>query len=436
MSSYQARVMSSHNTSGSMDLEVYALRRQPFRTIYIVAEMLITLFFRLPYWMILYIPKHRRPRISWPYARCIAVELVRTFMFAGPVAARAGPITTSPNHRAIPDIPGIKVVWIDPTPDLLFGDVKKWAIAGNVRPARIPGYWYDRLGNDTQVDELPLNGEKVLYMIHGGVFVGLSAHPSYTFGPMYRRLVSSHPSIRRGLAVEYRLTTGPPLEHEHPFPAALMDVLAGYAYLVDHLGFAPEDIIIEGDSAGGNLAIALVRYIIENRTGKNHLPAPPGGLILISPWVDLGHSHDFPDCSHESCLSTDYLPGYASPILVWARKHYCSAVGYPEATNSNRYISPASIDHDMEHVSFKGFPKTIIVYGDAEVLHDQVVTLRERMVDDLGGWVHHHVVKDGIHDALVMPLFETERAAAHEAIDRWLEQVIFKGTRNELGFKY
>ncbi|THH33314.1 hypothetical protein EUX98_g877 [Antrodiella citrinella] len=407
-----------------MDLEVYALRQQPFRAIYIVVELLITVFIRLPYWLILYIPRHRRPRVSWPYSRCIAVEILRTLMFVGPIAARAGPISTKPDHRSIPDIPGVKALWIDPTPDLLFGDVNEWADAGNIPYVRLPGYWYDRHGDDTPIGTAPHKGEKVLYMIKGGAFVGLSAHPDYTFGPMFRRLVGSHPLIRRGFSVEYRLTTGPPLEHEHPFPTALMDVLAGYAYLTDHVGFAPEDIVVEGDSSGGNLAIALVRYLIENGTEKNHLPGVPGGLILVSPWVDLGDSHDdHPECSQRMCLSSDYLPGYGSPMMVWARKHYCSVVGYPEATNSNRYISPASIDHDMEHVSFKGFPRTLIVYGDAEVLHDQVVTLRDRMVDDLGGeWVRHHVVKDGIHAILVMPWFNFECKAAFEAIDVWLKE--------------
>ena len=265
-------------------------------------------------------------------------------------------------------------------------------------------------------------------MIHGGAFVGYSVHPNHTFGSMYRQLVSTHPSIRRGLAVEYRLSTGPPLEHANPFPAALLDILAGYAYLTDVVGFAPGDIVVVGNSSGGNLAIALVRYILENRTEKNHIPDIPRGLILVSPWVDLGESHDYPDGSHHTCQNSDYVPIYCSPLLIWARKQYCSVVGYPEATNTNRYISPASTDHEMEPVSFKGFPQTFVLYGDAEMLYDQVCTLREKMAEDIGcDRVHYHVVKDGVHNILAVPFFESGCQNAFAAVGRWLAKILKEG---------
>lgn len=344
---------------------------------------------------------------------------------------RVGPVFKQPDHHAVPvqkqGRRKIKAVWVDPVPEPVLGDMKRWADRGGVKSIPIPGYWYDKPGYDVSPEETPLAGEKVLYMLHGGAFIGLSAHPSYTCGPMYRKLVSSHPLIRRGFAVEYRLTSGPPLvrEYTNPFPAALIDAVAGYAYLVDVVGFAPGDIIVEGDGAGGNLAVALIRYLVETRTDKNHLPAPPGGLILFSPWVDLGDSHDSPGASHHVCTDSDHLPSYFDPIMTWTRKNYCAIVGYPEAPNTNRYISPACIDHEMETVSFKGFPKTLLVYGDAEILHDQVVTLRERMVDDLGGeWVQHHAIKDGVVNMMVMSFFHEESAEAFSAINKWLETTL------------
>ena len=51
---------------------------------------------------------------------------------------------------------------------------------------------------------------------------------------------------------EYRLAP------EEPFPAAVEDVMACYRELLS-LGYAPEDIVVAGDSAGGNLTMVLLQ---------------------------------------------------------------------------------------------------------------------------------------------------------------------------------
>ena len=88
-------------------------------------------------------------------------------------------------------------------------------------------------------------------------------------------------------SVEYRLSSTHPLPEENPFPAALLDALAGYVHLVDVMGYDPANVIVAGDSAGGNIALALARYLVEIRgrraeAGVALLPAPPGHLLLIS----------------------------------------------------------------------------------------------------------------------------------------------------------
>ncbi len=76
------------------------------------------------------------------------------------------------------------------------------------------------------------------------------------------------------LSIDYRLAP------EHPFPAALDDVVAVYRKLLD-LGFAAPHLGWLGDSAGGGLAVATVQEL-----RRQALPTP-AALALLCPWVDL-----------------------------------------------------------------------------------------------------------------------------------------------------
>lgn len=47
------------------------------------------------------------------------------------------------------------------------------------------------------------------------------------------------------------------------FPAHLQDAITTYHHLIKTLGIDPAKIIISGDSAGANIALALLRYLVE-----------------------------------------------------------------------------------------------------------------------------------------------------------------------------
>ncbi len=69
------------------------------------------------------------------------------------------------------------------------------------------------------------------------------------------------------------------LAPEHPYPAALNDVIEGYQKLIE---LKPDaNIVLMGDSAGGNLAAALLLEI--KRQG---LPQPKS-TVLLSPALDI-----------------------------------------------------------------------------------------------------------------------------------------------------
>ncbi|MDQ3728219.1 MAG: alpha/beta hydrolase [Actinomycetota bacterium] len=102
--------------------------------------------------------------------------------------------------------------------------------------------------------------------IHGGAFCFNSPRPYTTFLAHLARALGA--SV---LAVGYRLAP------EHPYPAALEDVLAAFRAVSRDSG----PVIVGGDSAGGGLALSAT--IALRDAGETQ----PRGLFLMSPWVDL-----------------------------------------------------------------------------------------------------------------------------------------------------
>ena len=309
------------------------------------------------------------------------------------------------------------------------GDLKIWAKIANVQSIRVPGYWTHRKGSLIKVESASQLEEKVVYHLHGGGYITLSAHPNDIPAPVAMGFLDVVDPVTRVFALEYRLASGKPLKTEHPFPTQLLDALAGYNYLVNVVKFAPENIIVVGDSAGGNLALALVRYLIKYQgTTDVPLPGPPGALVLVSPWVDLGVTHDsIPNGSATKFISSEYLD------IADAVPHSKDAFTGPHgigAAETNPYISPASL-HPGLIVDFKEFPRTFIVAGGAEVFYDAIKTFKNRMVADLGegnglkpneGKVRYHEAPDAVHDYLAFLWHEPERTDTLKEINEWVKQ--------------
>lgn len=192
---------------------------------------------------------------------------------------------------------------------------------------------------------------------------------------------------------------------------------------MNDVGFSPKDIVVAGDSAGGNLAHALVRYLVEATTLPGGIPQPPGALLLISPWSDMGTSHTEPTASVKTCLKSDILTDLDEGLFVHARSNYCGVLGFPSAANSNRYLSPASNHEDMPSVSFKGFPHTFVVAGDAELFVDQIRDLVNRMKQDLGEKVVYHEEPDAVHDYIGLEAWGPEGAKTRQEFGAWLSKV-------------
>lgn len=113
------------------------------------------------------------------------------------------------------------------------------------------------------------DADKLVLYFHGGGFF-MSSPTEHR--PIIWRVAGA--TRRRVLAIDYRKAP------DHAFPSWIDDAFAAYEHVLAS-GVAPADILLSGDSAGGNIALALV-----NRIRARGAPAPDG-LVLFSPWADM-----------------------------------------------------------------------------------------------------------------------------------------------------
>ena len=262
-----------------------------------------------------------------------------------------------------------------------------------------------------------------------------TAHPDGAANRILKDFLqnSSSPSIRRTFAVEYRLSSpGEPGKGAvFPFPAAFIDGLAGYLYLIK-LGFPEENIILVGDSAGGNLALALVRYLLSNKEQQPQLPKIPGSLVVLSPGTDVSEMFNENPGPHSSITlnaERDWLvPINSGLISACALVFLGGRPEHVELAYRNPYISPASSillgltpDSPIRTISFKGFPRTFIDNARFEAFYDQIRRLGEAMVEDLGEEMVMYNEADGCtHDYLTIDWHDPDRTITSKKILKWL----------------
>ncbi|CAB4445437.1 unnamed protein product [Rhizophagus irregularis] len=209
--------------------------------------------------------------------------------------------------------------------------------------------------------------DRVILYIHGGAyFMGSAAQHRFLIQKVAKA------SAARAFSIDYRLAP------QSPFPAAVVDSLAAYLYLIQppaDAGFDPinpKQIVIMGDSAGGGLALSLM--LVLRDAG---LPQPAGAACW-SPWVDLYHSLP----SIFSNGPTDYIPnGFvhkaspANPI-----KDYKNIQQRLERVQYYAYNSALSIPYVSPILSddLGGLGEIFITCGSGERLRDESILLAHK----------------------------------------------------------
>ena len=186
--------------------------------------------------------------------------------------------------------------------------------------------------------------DRAILYLHGGAFVACS--------PLTHRRLTTALAKESGVAlfaVDYRLAP------EAPFPAALDDSLAGFDALRAR-GIPARNIAIAGDSAGGNLALAVPLALAMRASTER-----PAGVLAFSPWTDLagtGASLKTNDRSDDMLVGTG---------ITESARNYAAT----DQDLRNPLASPLYGD-------LAGFPATLVFASTSEILLDDARRFVER----------------------------------------------------------
>lgn len=228
--------------------------------------------------------------------------------------------------------------------------------------------------------------DKIIMYCHGG---------GYTCGGLgYARVLATKLAVHTGLEVisfEYRLAP------ENPYPAQIEDAVAVWNYLMLK-GYGASDIVVAGDSAGGNLALELC---LKLSADERMLPL---ALVLMSPWTDMRAVNP----SYETYKDKDPMLSYEYVVSV--RGAY------------------AGVDADFESPEFspllanlKMLPPTLIQVGSNEILRDDSEKLAKKL-SKIGIQAKLEVYSECWHVFQQMPIHKASHAL--ESVRSFLENIL------------
>jgi len=178
--------------------------------------------------------------------------------------------------------------------------------------------------------------------LHGGAFIGGKLGTYRPFcGALARRLQA------QVILPDYRLAP------EHPFPAAPDDCLAVYRELIA-CGVDPAELVVCGDSAGGNLTLATLQS-----ARAEGLPMPRCA-VLISPGADLsGTAASWAENDHSDVMLSQHVIRLMGEVYLQGH----------DPTDPR--VSPLRGD-------FAGLPPILVSVSEEECLRDDAYALAAR----------------------------------------------------------
>ncbi|WP_018901222.1 alpha/beta hydrolase [Rhizobium sp. 2MFCol3.1] len=211
-------------------------------------------------------------------------------------------------------------------------------------------------------------GKRAILYVHGGGFYSGSLDTHRASAASFAKAASADV-----LLIDYRLAP------EYPYPSQIDDTLTAYLWLLDS-GYESSNIVMLGDSVGGNLAIEAVLRQIKLRG------PPPAAVITISAVTDLAAT----GASIKTNAANDPF-GNALQIET-ARKAYLG-----DRSPTDPRVSPLYAD-------MKGFPPLLMQVGSKEISLDDTLRLADK-AKEAGVDVTTEVLPGMIHQWQLFPFW-------------------------------
>lgn len=338
---------------------------QPFKAAY-MAFLIMKILTMLPWLLARYSLAAFRPLPEWSLKACIFSEVWRQVFRYHAKTRYSGLAGVISDHQKAKERHSLA----RPAEAKYYSGALK---PGAAKPMAVGGLWYPAPLFEGSPN---LEDEKVVLYLPGGAFV--IAFGQETRGQLVSGIMSQYLKATRTFYAQYRVSS----DANTRFPAALQDMVTCYHYILS-LGIRPQNVILSGDSAAGNLVIGFLRYL----EATSELPLP-GAAIVWSPWVDVtpqaANSYET-----NRNASTDFL---INSILEWGVDAY-----FPQKqpnADQMAYISPL-------HHPFRTKVPLFINAGSAEGLFDTIKEFADQMAAVQGNKVKFHATELSPHDLIM-----------------------------------
>jgi len=250
--------------------------------------------------------------------------------------------------------------------------------------------------------------QKILLYFHGG---GFAIPPLPGHARFWKQTVDQLEKQGKGLTVavvEYSLTSKDGSGSR--YPVQIKQAVESLRYILEK-GNTTSNIIIGGDSAGGQLALAIISVILHGFQGIEplKLDEPLAGMLLISPWV----SYQTDNPSWKENKDKDIVPAECLHILTDA---------YLDSGDRNNFSEP----HQADVSWWRNIPaKSILnVYGGYECFRDDIAEVGKAL-KDAGNQVQNVACAKQVHiDCVLDAQAEMEPGDMSHEIWNWLSSVV------------
>ncbi|CAK62916.1 unnamed protein product (macronuclear) [Paramecium tetraurelia] len=197
--------------------------------------------------------------------------------------------------------------------------------------------------------------DRIIIHIHGGGFVSMSSRSHQT----YTRKWAKNLQVPI-FSIDYRKAP------ESPYPFGLDDCWQAYMFIMNYIdkyfNVKPKKVVLVGDSAGGNLVAALTVQIIKSGARI------PDGILMAYPAL----------CLDIKQFTPSLLISLNDPLLHHTVLKLCISSYVPQQFDaaSDPLMSPSIASDEI----LSRFPKTRIVLGTNDPLHDESFRLANKLL--------------------------------------------------------